>query len=74
MTEGAAFGRINAARLTRRFPSLLGHLESGRVHLSTLVLLRDHLTESSVDELVAAAAGKKQARDRRAARTSRAAA
>ena len=58
MSEGAAFRRINAARLVRRFPCLNGHLESGAVHLSTLVLLRDHFTESNVDELVAAASGK----------------
>jgi len=58
MSEGAAFRRINAARLARRFPSLVGHIESGAVHLSTLVLLRDHLAESNVDELVAATAGK----------------
>jgi hypothetical protein len=58
MSEGAAFRRINAARLVRRFPSLLGHIESGAVHLSTLVLLRDHFAESNVDEVVAATSGK----------------
>jgi hypothetical protein len=56
MSEGAAFRRINAARLVRRFPVLLAHLESGALHLSTLVLLRDHLTESNVEELALAAA------------------
>jgi transcriptional regulator len=58
MSEGSAFRRINAARLARRFPSLVGHIESGAVHLSTLVLLRDHLTESNIEELVAATARK----------------
>jgi hypothetical protein len=58
MSEGAAFRRINAARLVRRLPALLAHLESGVVHLSTLVLLRDHLTESNVDELAVATARK----------------
>src|SRR5687768_11577974 len=43
MSEGAAFRRINAARLVKRFPQLLGQIESGALHLSTLVLLRDHL-------------------------------
>lgn len=57
MSEGAAFRRINAARLARRFPCLVGHLERGTVHLSRLVMLRDHLTEVNVDELVAATAG-----------------
>jgi hypothetical protein len=58
MSEGAAFRRINAARLVRRFPALLAHLESGALHLSTLVLLRDHLMESNVEELALAAARK----------------
>jgi 5-methylcytosine-specific restriction endonuclease McrA len=58
MSEGASFRRINAARLARRFPGLVGAIESGAVHLSALVLLRDHLTESNVDELVAACSGK----------------
>jgi hypothetical protein len=58
MSEGAAFRRINAARLTRRFPRLAGDIESGRVHVSTLVLLRDHLTEANVAELVAATEGR----------------
>ena len=57
MSEGAAFRRINAARLVRRFPSLLPRIERGEIHLSALVLLRDHLTEATVDELVAAASG-----------------
>jgi 5-methylcytosine-specific restriction endonuclease McrA len=58
MSEGTAFRRINAARLVQRFPALLTHVESGAVHLSTLVLLRDHFTESNVEELVAATARK----------------
>jgi hypothetical protein len=58
MSEGAAFRRINAARLVRRFPALLAHVERGEVHLSTLVLLRDHLTESNLDDLVLATARK----------------
>jgi hypothetical protein len=58
MSDGAAFRRISAARLVRRFPSLLAQIESGRLHLSTLVQLRDQFTESNVDELVAAASGK----------------
>src|SRR5262245_32134062 len=45
MSEGEAFRRINAARLASRFPSIVGRIERGAVHLSALVLLRDHLTE-----------------------------
>jgi hypothetical protein len=59
MSEGAAFRRITAARLLRRFPRLLGRIERGDVHLSTLVLLRDHLMEANLDDLVDEASGKK---------------
>ena len=58
MSEGEAFRRMTAARLARRFPSILPKVESGAIHLSGLVLLRDHLTESNHEELVAEAAGK----------------
>src|SRR3954471_14277232 len=58
MSEGAAFRRINAARLAVRFPGLLAYLQRGTTHLSTLVLLRDFLTAENVDELVAATSGK----------------
>jgi hypothetical protein len=60
MSEGAAFRRINAARLVKRFPSLLARIEKGELHLSTLVLLRPHLTEVNVDELAASVAGRTQ--------------
>ncbi|MEA2749576.1 MAG: hypothetical protein QOI41_3719 [Myxococcales bacterium] len=60
MSEGAAFRRITAARLVKRFPLLLGRIERGELHLSTLVLIRPHLTEQNVEELVAAVAGKTQ--------------
>src|SRR5262245_22665147 len=58
MSEGAAFRRITAARLVRRFPSLLERIERGDIHLSALLLLRDHLTEANVDELAWAASRK----------------
>jgi hypothetical protein len=58
MSEGGAFRRINAARLVRRFPGLLGTIERGELHLSSLVLLRDHLTEANVEELVASTRGR----------------
>src|SRR6266851_4157830 len=41
MSEGEAFRRITAARLARRFPTLLSRIERGDLHLSALVLLRD---------------------------------
>jgi 5-methylcytosine-specific restriction endonuclease McrA len=58
MSEGAAFRRIIAARLVRRFPRLLGHIERGDIHLSALVSLRKHLTEANIDEVVASVVGK----------------
>jgi hypothetical protein len=60
MSEGAAFRRINAARLGKRFPVLLERIEKGELSLSTLVVLRAHLTEKNLDDLVAAVVGKTQ--------------
>ncbi|MDB5212750.1 MAG: hypothetical protein JWO86_677 [Myxococcaceae bacterium] len=63
MSEGAAFRRINAARLVKRFPALLARIESGELHLSTLVLLRPHLmhlTDAKAADLAASVAGKTQ--------------
>jgi hypothetical protein len=58
MSEGEAHRRITAARLARRFRVVLDALAEGRIHLSALVLLRDHLTGDNVDELLEAASGK----------------
>ena len=58
MSEGEAFRRILAARLGRRFPIVYPLLASGSVHLSTLELLRERLTDENHDELFAAVAGK----------------
>jgi hypothetical protein len=58
MSDAAASRRTTAARLVRRFPSLLGAIERGELHLSNLDLLRGHLTEANVDELVAAVSGR----------------
>src|SRR5580704_14165017 len=58
MSESEAVRRIAAARLVRRFPCLLGHIERGEIHLTALLLLRDHLTDDNVGELIAATAGK----------------
>lgn len=60
LSEGAAHRRINAARLARRFPTLLGRLERGELHLSGLVVLAKHLKESNADELLSAVAGMSQ--------------
>jgi hypothetical protein len=57
-SNGEAFRRITAARLARRFPRIIDAIASGRVHLSNLVLLRDHFSEENVEELLERAAGK----------------
>ena len=58
MSEPAAFRRSAAAQLVREFPSLLGAIERGELHLSNLLLLRAHLTRENVDTLVAEVRGK----------------
>jgi hypothetical protein len=58
MSESEAVRRIEAARLVRRFPSLLGPIERGDIHLTALLLLRDHFTSENVEELVAVTARK----------------
>ncbi len=58
MSEGEAFRRMTAARMTLRFPSIPDRIARGEIHLSGLVLLRDHLTEDNHDTLLREAAGK----------------
>src|SRR5688572_17700570 len=58
MSAGEAFRRVTGARLAQRFPVVLSLLESGRLHLSALCLLRDHLTEQNHMELFEEASGK----------------
>ena len=55
MSEHAAYGRIEAARAARRWPSLLGLLADGALHLTAVTLLSRHLTEDNHQELFAAA-------------------
>ncbi|MBN1606061.1 MAG: HNH endonuclease [Polyangiaceae bacterium] len=57
-SEGMAFKRITAARLARRFPSVLELVRTGRLHLSGLLVVAPHLTSESQSELLALACGK----------------
>jgi 5-methylcytosine-specific restriction endonuclease McrA len=59
-SEGEAFRRILAARLARRFPVVISLLASGRLNLSALELLREHLTEENHAELFAAVSWKRK--------------
>ena len=58
MSEDEACRRIAAARLARRFPAVLPHVESGALHLSALGELGPYLTEGNHEELLRAASGK----------------
>jgi 5-methylcytosine-specific restriction endonuclease McrA len=58
MSEGETSRRLNAAKLVRRFPSVLGRLERGDVHLSALKRLGPHLNEENVDAILDEAKGK----------------
>jgi len=52
MSEGEAFRRVAAARLARRYPTILDRLQRGEVSLSTVVLLRHYLTPENHRELL----------------------
>jgi hypothetical protein len=55
LSEHAAYGRIEAARLVRRFPVVLQQLAAGDVTLTTVTLLGPILTEDNHRELFDAA-------------------
>lgn len=61
-SEDEACRRIDAARLVRRFPSILPMLESGELSLSVLGLLKHRLVEENA-EAVLAGVSRKSARD-----------
>jgi hypothetical protein len=58
LSEHGTYNRIEAARVTRKFPVLLGKLADGALNLTTVRLLAPHLTGENVDELLAEAAGR----------------
>lgn len=58
LSEHAAFGRIKAARVARRFPRVLEELAAGRITLTAIVLLMPHLTGANHVELLTSARGK----------------
>jgi 5-methylcytosine-specific restriction endonuclease McrA len=61
LSEDAAAKRIQAARVARRFPALFDALAQGRLHLSAVGLLAPHLSQDTVNELLAAATHKSKA-------------
>jgi 5-methylcytosine-specific restriction endonuclease McrA len=58
MSEGETSRRLNAAKLVRRFPSVLGRLERGEVHMSALRQLGPYLKDENVDAILDEAKGK----------------
>src|SRR5882672_11074189 len=58
MSDDEACRRVAAWRLVRRFPLALGMIERGEIHLTALLLLREHLTDDNHDDLLRAASGK----------------
>ena len=55
LAEHAAYNRIEAARLSRRFPAILDLLADGSLNLSTARLLAPHLRPDNFETLVAQA-------------------
>ena len=58
LSEHAAYHRIEAARAVRAFPGILEHLRAGALTLTTVTLLRPHLTAENLEQLLAAARGR----------------
>jgi len=58
LSEHAAYDRIKAAKVVRRYPSVLSMLTAGHVNLTTVRLLAPHLTRANHGELFDAASGK----------------
>jgi hypothetical protein len=55
LSEHAAYGRIEAARVARRLPAILDLLADGSVTLTTVCLLAPHLTTQNYQQLLGAA-------------------
>jgi hypothetical protein len=58
LSEPEAYLRITVARASRKHPVLLEMLADGRLHLTGIAKLAQHLTEDNRDTLLARAAGK----------------
>src|SRR5262245_4877644 len=58
LAEHAAYNRIEAARLSRRFPAVLDLLAEGALSVSTVRLLAPHLRPDNFDAVVAQARGR----------------
>lgn len=52
LSEHAAYGRIEAARMARKFPVVLEMLEQGSLNLTTVCLLAGHLSDENHREVI----------------------
>ena len=57
LSEDAACNRIHAARACRRFPIILDLLATGALSVTTVRLLREHLTPENLEAVLARACG-----------------
>src|SRR6266496_3419241 len=55
LSEDAAYKRIQAARVARRFPEIFEALAEGRLHLTAVGLLAPYLTPENATDLMALA-------------------
>lgn len=58
LSEHAAYDRVTAARLARRFPTILERLADGTLTLSNLTLIGPYLTADNCQDLLDSVAGK----------------
>jgi hypothetical protein len=58
LSEHAAYNRIEAVHVVRRFPQILDRIEEGSLNLTTARLLAPHLTDGNQEKLLAGAAYK----------------
>jgi hypothetical protein len=58
LSEDAACNRIHAARACRRFPVILELLATGALSVTTVRLLREHLTAENYEAILARASGR----------------
>src|SRR6185503_4732242 len=60
LSEHEAYLRIEAAKLSRRFPVILELVAAGVINLTTMKLLGPHLTDDNHQALLASARGKRK--------------
>jgi hypothetical protein len=60
LSDSEAYDRMKAAKIVRRYPMVLGLLESGRLNLTSVRLLAPYLTRHNHRELLDEACGKRK--------------